>query len=271
MQQVFRKGFILSLIIFAFSQIVSAQTTPTPSPTPQTEVAKQQTNPLTPGKTTLEFYRLMREKKFNEAFALTIYKPALDGLTAEEFEDLRPDFESLASNIPVNVEATREEINGNAAIVFVRIKDIDDDNPTTYPVQLRRDATGWVVRGDDANEDEAIKREGKNYFFNLRIGRHHEDVETAFRDIIKAEFAFAATNGGRYGDLAELVRAGLITDDLLGTQSTGYKFRVTVSKDGKSYSGGAEPVRYGRTGRLSYSLKVNAFDKKDTGGKPYNP
>jgi hypothetical protein len=293
MQQSFRKSFlyyfVLSAVaVFVFSQTVSAQDDKKPqvSPTPlgppkkldtttqptttQPSVVSPQINPLTPSKTALEFYKLMREKKFVDAFALTIYKPALDGLTAEELEDLRPDFESLASNIPENVEAVKEEISGNRAIVFVRIKDIDDDNPTIRPVQLIRSEIGWIVRGDDLNEEAAIKREGKNYFFSLRIERHHEEVELVLREIIKAEFAYAAINGGRYADLSELVRSGLVKDDLLSTQSTGYKFRVTVSKDGRSYSGGAEPERYGRTGKFSYSLKVNSFDKKDTGGKPYN-
>lgn len=288
MQQVLRVGclrlfFLISFALFAFNEIASAQNTqpqatPTPTPTPstattQTSVAATptQTNPLSPGKTVSEFYKLMREKKFNDAFTLTIYKPAIEGLTAEEFEDLRPDFEALASNIPENIEVVREEISGNAAIVFVRVRDIDDDNPTIRPVQLRRAETGWLVRGDDINEEATIKRDGKNYFFNLRIERHHEEVAIILREIVKAQFAYASQNGGRYADLAELIRAGLLNDDLLSTQSTGYKFRVTASKDGKSYSGGAEPERYGRTGRFSYYLKVNGFDKKDTGGKPYNP
>jgi hypothetical protein len=294
MQQSFRRSFlyyfVLSAVaVFVFSQTVSAQDDRKPqvSPTPlgppkkldtttqptttQPSVVSPRINPLTPSKTALEFYKLMREKKFVDAFALTIYKPAIDGLTAEELEDLRPDFESLASNIPENVETVREEISGDRAIVFVRIKDIDDDNPKLSPIQLRRSETGWIILPDDINAEAAVKRDGKNYFFNLRIDTHHEEVEAVLREIIKAEFAYAAQNEGRYGDLSELVRSRLLNDDLLSTQSTGYKFRVTVSKDGRSYSGGAEPERYGRTGRYSYSLKVNSFDKKDTGGKPYNP
>ena len=39
---------------------------------------------------------MMREKKFREAFGISIYRPALEGLSAQEFEDLRPDFERVA-------------------------------------------------------------------------------------------------------------------------------------------------------------------------------
>ncbi len=43
-----------------------------------------------------EFYRMMREKKFREAFGMSIYRPAIEGLSAQEFEELRPDFEKMA-------------------------------------------------------------------------------------------------------------------------------------------------------------------------------
>ena len=47
-----------------------------------------------------EFYKAMREHRFKEAWALTIYKSAVEGLSAEEMEDLRPDFEQKAAADP---------------------------------------------------------------------------------------------------------------------------------------------------------------------------
>jgi len=260
-----------AFLIFVSSQTIFAQTKPdttaTTKPMPAETVPF---SPKTPGATVTEFYRLMRERKYGEAFSLSIYKPAIDGLTPEDLADLAPDFEAMAANIPSNIEVTREEISGNRAIVFIRVQDIDDEDPKTQPVQLKRDGDRWLILSDDTTAESAVQRDGKNYFFNLRIDTHHTEVETIMRELVKAEFAYASQNGGRYAELAELIRSGLVTDDLLNTKSTGYKFRVTVSKDGKSYSGGAEPERYGKTGRFSYSLKVNSFDKKDNGGKPYS-
>src|SRR5438045_1924102 len=40
-----------------------------------------------------EFYKALRDHRFKDAFAMTIYKPAVQDLTAEEMEDLRPGFE----------------------------------------------------------------------------------------------------------------------------------------------------------------------------------
>ncbi len=272
-----RKYSTVLFTAFAILILVSSQTIFAQEKKPETTAATAKPmpaqnvpfSPKTPGATVTEFYRLMREKKFSEAFTLSVYKLAVEGLTPEELADLAPDFEALASNIPANIEVTREEISGTRAIVFVRVQDIDDETPKTQPVQLKKDGERWLILSDDSGAEAAVQRDGKNYFFNLRIDTHHAEVESIFRDIIKAEFAYASQNGGRYADLAELIRSGLVTDDLLNTKSTGYKFRVTVSKDGKSYSGGAEPERYGKTGRLSFTLKVNSFDKKDNGGKPY--
>ena len=62
-----------------------------------------------PSDTVREFYKAMREKKFREAFALSIYKPAIENLNPQEFEDLRPDFEKMAAAIPdtINVLEAR--------------------------------------------------------------------------------------------------------------------------------------------------------------------
>src|SRR5438067_4623817 len=88
--------------------------------------ARAQNNPaLTPTQTVREFYRLMRERHFRDAFALSIYKPAIEGLSAEEFEELRPDFEKMAAAIPEKIDVNGEQVSGGIATVFVKIADAD--------------------------------------------------------------------------------------------------------------------------------------------------
>src|SRR5918993_1484180 len=74
-----------------------------------------------PSDTMREFYRMMREKKFREAFGISIYRPAIEGLSTQEFEDLRPDFERVAfaitEKIPGNMDITGEQISGDSATV----------------------------------------------------------------------------------------------------------------------------------------------------------
>src|ERR1041385_4947412 len=81
--------------------------------------------PRTPTETMREFYRMMREKKFREAFGITIYRPAIEGLSPQEFEELRPDFEKMAlavsEKIPPQIDITGEQISGDVATVFVKV------------------------------------------------------------------------------------------------------------------------------------------------------
>src|SRR5205085_6370884 len=65
----------------------------------------------TPTETVREFYRLLRERHFREAFAISIYKPAIEGLTDQEFDDLRPEFERMASSVPDNITISGEQVD----------------------------------------------------------------------------------------------------------------------------------------------------------------
>ncbi|HEV8590268.1 MAG TPA: hypothetical protein VGQ72_15480, partial [Pyrinomonadaceae bacterium] len=91
--------------------------------------------PRTPSDVVREFYKAMREHRFREAFSLTSYKPAVEGLNAEEMELLRPGFEEKAADIPATVEITGEQISGNNATVFVKVP-VNESTPqvTSQPL-----------------------------------------------------------------------------------------------------------------------------------------
>jgi hypothetical protein len=68
-----------------------------------------------------------------------------------------------------------------------------------------------------------------------------------------------------------LIAAGLLPKDLESTESTGYRFHIELAKDAKSFSIGAEPAQYGRTGLLSYFMDVNGLRSADVAGKRFSP
>jgi hypothetical protein len=225
---------------------------------------------LSPSDTVREFYKAMREKRFREAFSITIFKNAVEGLSSEEYEDLRPDFEKIAINVPDNIEITGEQLSGDEATVFVRVSE-PDATPQVEPVMLKRAGGGWVIITDPEAEKE-IKKSGKNYFFNLRIQTHHEEVQEMLKRIMKAEFVYSSQHKGVYADMQTLINEGLLPKDVEGSETTGYVYHITLGKDGKTYLAGAEPARYGRTGRLSFSLdQTGAVKSADAGGKPLAP
>ena len=52
-------------------------------------------------------------------------------------------------------------------------------------------------------------------------------------------------------------------DDVQNADSTGYKYELVLSADKKQYTVTAEPVVYGRTGKISYFLNVESGKKPD--------
>ncbi|HYE63942.1 MAG TPA: hypothetical protein VD966_00075 [Pyrinomonadaceae bacterium] len=228
-------------------------------------VFAQNPTPRTPSETVREFYRAMREKRFREAFAMSIYKPAIEGLSAAEFEDLRPDFEKMAAAVPEKVEINGEQIKGETATVFVKIAD-GDTAAQAEPVTLLRAGGAWIV-GDRENE-KIVRASGKDFFFKARIDTHHSEVQSMLQRISLAQLAYSSQHDGQYADLQTLIKAGLIPKDIEGTETTGYRFHITLSRDGKSYRAGAEPAHYGRTGRLSFYLDPSGIRSGDVGGKP---
>jgi len=221
----------------------------------------------TPSDVVREFYKAMHERRFKEAWALTIYKPAVDGLNAQEMEDLRPDFEEKAAAIPDQVEISGEQISGDIATVFVKVP-VSESTPqnVSQPVNLIKSGSGWII-GTEADQVE-VKKKGRRFFLDALIIQHHNDIEDLLKRVIAVQIVYAQQHNA-FGDLAALIGAGLVPKVAGDPKDLGYNFRVTVGKDGKTYLAGAEPTRYGHTGKLSYWMdQTGTIKSVDNGGKP---
>lgn len=216
-----------------------------------------------------DFYRMMREKKFREAFGISIYRPAIEGLSTQEFEDLRPDFEKMAvavsEKIPAQVDISGEQISGDVATVFVKVMDAEGKEKVE-PATLIKIDNAWVV--GDKESLEMVRKVGKKFFFEARINAHHSDVQDMLTRISLAQVVYAQGHNGQFGNSAELITAGLVPKDIEGTESTGYRFQIFRAADGKSWYATAEPAQHGRTGRLSFYLDASGVRSGDVGGKP---
>lgn len=250
-------------VIAQTTSAAPASSTSTPSTTTSSSKGAR-----TPTETVNEFYKAMREKRFREAFAVSIYKPALEGLSAAEFEDLRPDFERIAANVPEKVEINGEQISGETATVFVKVAD-GDAAAQAEPVGLMRQDGAWII--GDKESQEAVKKSGKEFFFKARIDTHHGEVQRMLQRIMLAEIAYSSQHNGALADLPTLITVAYVPKDIEGTETTGYRFHITLGKDGKTYTAGAEPASYGRTGRLSFYLDSNGIKSADLGGKVFDP
>jgi hypothetical protein len=235
-------------------------------------VAQQPLPPRSPSDTVREFYKSMRERKFREAFALSIYRPAIEPLKPQEFEDLRPDFEKMAVAIsektPAMLVITGEQISGDLATAFIKVLDTEGKE-SVEPVPLIKVDGVWLL--GDPESKRVVNKAGKAFFFNARIDAHHSDVQDMLTRISLALLLYSQQHAGQFANLATLISAGMLPKDLEATESTGYRFRITVSGDGKTWYAQAEPAQYGRSGKLSFYMDAAGVRSADMNGKPLTP
>src|SRR5436189_6186936 len=117
----FLSGAFTSVLLFCIGTLCARPAMSQPAPKPAQASAVR-----SPSDTVREFYKAMREKRFREAFAMSIYKPAIENLKPQEFEDLRPDFDNMAAATPDAVEIKGEQVSGEPAPGFVKVPSIDD-------------------------------------------------------------------------------------------------------------------------------------------------
>lgn len=232
----------------------------------QTGTQPQQTNAArgTPSEVVRAYYTALRESRFRDAMLMSILRPAVEALSAEDLKEFEIDFARLSPAVPADFEITGESLAGEEATVFVRTG--EGKELKVEPVNLIRERGAWVLGDRDSAAE--VRKLGKKFFFEKRIEAHEADAEDMLRRIKAAQLAYALQNSGSFGDLNALVRAGYIPQDILGSETTGYRFTVSVSPDARSFTARAEPERYGRTGRLSFHLDASGVRKKDVGGKP---
>ena len=230
-------------------------------------------SPNSPAETVRAFYKNLREQRFREAMFLTNLRPAIEGLTENELKDLQIDFAPLAGQIPADVSINGEIISGQLATVTAKLPDSETDQLGLQEIRLRRENDVWIILTVDEAAEKEIRKEGKNYFFALKIATHQTEAKEMLNRINKAQMVFAMQNKGIYADIPTLISREFLPEDIQTSESTGYIYKIYLSADAKSFTATAEPAVYGKTGKLSFWFEVNgdknsSLHNKDDGGKP---
>ncbi|HEX8639254.1 MAG TPA: hypothetical protein VF692_14385 [Pyrinomonadaceae bacterium] len=228
--------------------------------------------PDSPADTVRVFYKNLREKRFRDALFLTNLRPAIEGLTDAELKELQVDFEPIARQVPTEIEINGEIVSGEKATVTAKLPDNETDKLELQQIRLRKENGFWVILTVDEQAEKSIKKEGRNYFFALRIETHHAEARQMLDRIAKAEMVFAVQNGGVYAEIPQLVEKGLLPADALSADTTGYNYSVSLGADRKTYVAAATPAVYGKTGKLSFLFEFDGKNNpgltaKDNGGK----
>ncbi len=175
--------------------------------------------------------------------------------------------------MPAEVQINGEIITGDQATVTANLPNEDGDKNEIQTIKLRKENDIWIIQTVDEAAEARIKQEGKNYFYNLRIETHEEEAKKMLERISKAELAHSLQNGGVFTDMKALVASGLLPEDVQNSDSTGYNYAIFLGADKIKYIATATPAVYGKTGKMSYILQLDAkgisrVTSKDTGGKP---
>ncbi len=232
---------------------------PTASLEPKTAGSKVkiQIQPNSPADTVRAFYKNLREKRFRAALFLTNLRPAIEGLNDDELKELQVDFESLATTVPAEIEINGEIVSGSKATVTANLPNNETDLIELQEINLRRENDVWIILTVDESAEASIKKEGKNYFFALKIETQQTEAKKTLEQIAKAQFVYSAQNGGLYADLPTLIERGLVSDALAVADSSGYNYKILLSSDKKKYTATAEPDVYGKTGKLSFRFEAD--------------
>ncbi len=225
-----------------------------------------------PADTVRAFYGHLREKRFREAIFLTNLRPAVEGLTDLELKDFALDFEAIAGQVPAKVEINGEIVSGEKATVTVNLPKAADETNEIQTINLRRNQGVWIILSVDEAAEARMRKEGKNYFYALRIETHEDEARQMLERISKAQFAYSVQNGGSFGDLEGLLAGGLLPDDIRTSASTGYNYDVVVGPEKKAFRAMATPAEYGRSGRVSFLFGPDddgsyRLISRDNGGK----
>jgi hypothetical protein len=226
-----------------------------------------------PADTVRAFYKNLRDKKIRDAIFLTNLRPAIEGLTDAELKELQVDFESLAREVPAEIQINGEIIAGDKATVTANLPDIEKKKMQIQEIKLRREGSAWIIRTVDEDAEKLVKKEGNKYFFAVRIDAYHENVKEAFEQIMKAQMVYALQNNGAYADMAAMVQNNFVAPDVINPSVSGYNYKIVLSPDKKKYTLTAEPAAYGKTGKLSFLAEGEAgknpqMASKDSGGQP---
>ena len=229
--------------------------------------------PGSPSETVRAFYAKLREKKIREAIFLTNLRPAIEGLTDSELKEFAVDFEAVAANVPADLEINGEIISGDSATVTAKLPNEDNDKIELQEIRLRREGEIWIILSADDATEALIKKEGKNYFLGLRIEIHQTEAKKMLDRIAKAEMVYSLQNKGEFAEFAKLIELGYLPSDVTSSETTGYNYSLKLAGDRKRYTASATPAVYGKSGKISLLLDLDADGKPhmksvDNGGRP---
>lgn len=246
--------FIKFVIVLAGATVSFAS----PIRNPQSSIRN---DPMGPADTVRTFYAALRNRQYVGGFALSVYKPAIIGLSREDLKDLESDFEATFSQIPAVLDIKGEQATGDSATVFIQ----SPGQKALDPISLVRIDDEWRV--GDLETYRLVQQQGRDFFFNVRMLVNEREVYARMNTIIGSELTHASEHHGAAASLDDLIKMGALPASIRNEGLSGYRWDLKVTSDGASFITTAVPMKYGKSGRLSFYADTSGVHAEDNSGQ----
>lgn len=249
------RNLLVAFVIVAAGAVVS---TASSFRNPQSAIRNES---MGPADTVRAFYAALRNKRYVEGFSMSVYRPAILSLSKEELKELEPDFDSTFSQIPATLDIKGEQATGDTATVFLQ----SPGRKEPEPIALVRIDGEWKV--GDLETHALVEQQGRAFFFNIRMLVNEREVYAMMNTIIGSEVLYASEHKGAAASLEELTKMGALPASIRDKGLSGYQWDLKITADGNSFIATAVPVKYGKTGRLSFYADTSGVRAEDNSGQ----
>lgn len=88
------------------------------------------------------------------------------------------------------------------------------------------------------------------------------------KQLVQAEAAWGRANAGKRASFLDLILARQLSADLRDGIASGYRFKLTLGENQRTFEATATPLEYGRTGTRSFFADRKGVRGDDARGEP---
>lgn len=172
------------------------------------------------------------------------------------------------------VTATSPNTKSKTGIIKAEGQPVNQSSDV-LPVNLILVHGQWKI-GDV--ETQALVNSFKDQYFFYELNGAFQQMQSnegsiynLLTTLVNVEMVYARSNNGFCASIPELVREGILKDNVKETQMFGYHYEVVLSADRTSFAIYAEPMNYPLTGRFSYFADPSGVQVKELGGARLQP
>lgn len=202
-----------------------------------------------------------------------VLKTESSGKVVQPGQDLLEERTKNAQTKPT-VTAASTNAESKTGIIKAESQPVTESS-NVLPVNLILVNGEWKI--GDAETQTLVNTFKDQYFFYERDGAFQQmqanegSIYNLVSTLANVEMVYARSNNGFCASLPELIKEGILQENLKAMQMFGYRYEVVLSADRTSFAIYAEPMSYPLTGRFSYFADQTGVQVKEIGGTRLQP